>query len=55
VNGHAAGNGVWHDISPAQNQVVFFPSDLLHEIMSVRCPSGLFVDRRFTVNGWLHR
>jgi hypothetical protein len=42
-------------IVPGQNQVVFFPSSLLHEIAPVECPNGAFADSRFTVNGWLHR
>jgi len=40
---------------PMQNQVVFFASTVLHEIMPVVCPSADFVNSRFTVNGWLHR
>jgi hypothetical protein len=42
-------------VIPGQNQIVFFPSNLLHEISPVECPSGAFADSRFTVNGWLHR
>jgi Rps23 Pro-64 3,4-dihydroxylase Tpa1-like proline 4-hydroxylase len=42
-------------ISPAQNQVIFFPSDYLHEVRPVNSASGEFADSRFTVNGWLHR
>ena len=42
-------------IVPGQNQIVFFPSSLLHEIASIDCPNGSFADSRFTVNGWLHR
>jgi Rps23 Pro-64 3,4-dihydroxylase Tpa1-like proline 4-hydroxylase len=41
-------------IVPEQNQLVLFASGLSHEITPVRCPSGKFVDSRFTVNGWLH-
>jgi Rps23 Pro-64 3,4-dihydroxylase Tpa1-like proline 4-hydroxylase len=41
-------------VVPQQNQIVFFPCSTLHEITSVRCPSGRFADSRFTVNGWLH-
>jgi Rps23 Pro-64 3,4-dihydroxylase Tpa1-like proline 4-hydroxylase len=54
-NGRTAPSGGWRSIYPAQNQVVFFPSYYLHEILPVSSPSGAFVDRRFTVNGWLHR
>jgi len=42
-------------IAPKQNQVVFFPSCCLHEILPVRCPTQAFVDSRFTLNGWVHR
>ena len=42
-------------IVPEQNQMVFFPSDLVHEITPVVCPSRRFGQSRFTVNGWLHR
>ena len=42
-------------INPQQNQICFFMSDRLHEVCPVRCPSGHFMESRFTVNGWLHR
>jgi hypothetical protein len=42
-------------IVPEQNQMVFFPSELVHEIRPVECPSQKFEHSRFTVNGWLHR
>lgn len=54
-------NGVWthtgdyRAVVPEQNQIVFFRSELLHEITPVVCPSQAFADSRFTVNGWLHR
>jgi Rps23 Pro-64 3,4-dihydroxylase Tpa1-like proline 4-hydroxylase len=37
-------------IYPLQNQVVFFPSSYVHEILPVICPSREFADSRFTVN-----
>lgn len=40
-------------IVPQQNQIVFFPCELLHEITPVRCASQRFSDSRFTLNGWL--
>jgi SM-20-related protein len=40
-------------IVPRQNQIVFFPCELLHEITPVRCASQRFADSRFTLNGWL--
>jgi hypothetical protein len=42
-------------IVPQQNQIVFFPCSVLHEITPVECPSRAFADSRFTLNGWLHR
>jgi 2-oxoglutarate-Fe(II)-dependent oxygenase superfamily protein len=55
-----AGNGgsrgsAYRAIVPKQNQMVCFPSHLLHEISPVECPSGAFRDSRFTLNGWFHR
>jgi SM-20-related protein len=54
-NGAVSAAGAFRDVVPLQNQVVLFPSGYLHEIIPVNCPSAAFVDRRFTVNGWLHR
>jgi len=54
-NGTATRAGPYRDIYPEQNQVIFFNSSCLHEIVPVRCPSGDFADSRFTVNGWFHR
>src|SRR5271166_1164596 len=42
-------------IVPQQNQIVFFPCELLHEITPVTCASQRFADSRFTLNGWLRR
>ena len=41
-------------IVPAQNQIVFFPSSLLHEVTPLSVPSKAFADSRFTLNGWIH-
>ena len=46
--------GSYQSIAPRQNQIVFFPCSLLHEITPVDCPSRAFSDSRFTLNGWLH-
>lgn len=46
--------GSFQTIVPQQNQIVFFPCSLLHEITPVECPSRAFADSRFTLNGWLH-
>lgn len=54
-NGHSTAAGPYRVIYPLQNQVVFFISNCLHEIIPVGCPSGDFFDSRFTVNGWFHR
>ncbi len=47
--------GSYQAIVPRQNQIVFFPCELLHEITPVNCASQLFADSRFTLNGWLRR
>jgi Rps23 Pro-64 3,4-dihydroxylase Tpa1-like proline 4-hydroxylase len=49
------GAGSYRAIIPQQNQIVFFPSHLLHEITPVDCASRAFRDSRFTLNGWFHR
>jgi SM-20-related protein len=46
--------GAYQTIKPQQNQIVFFPCSVLHEITPVECPSRAFADSRFTLNGWLH-
>jgi SM-20-related protein len=50
-----ASDGRYQAIKPQQNQIVFFPCELMHEVTAVRCPSRLFADSRFTLNGWLRR
>ncbi len=50
-----AGRGTYHSIVPQQNQIVFFPCGVLHEITQIECPSRGFAHSRFTVNGWLHK
>jgi len=47
--------GSYQTIAPHQNQIVFFPCELMHEVTPVKCPSRLFADSRFTLNGWLLR
>lgn len=42
-------------IEPWNNTIVFFLSRYWHEIMPITCPSKLFVDSRFTINGWVRR
>lgn len=54
-DGHYVSEGSYQAIVPRQNQIVFFPCELLHEITPVNCPSGRFSDSRFTLNGWLRR
>jgi SM-20-related protein len=50
-----AGRPGYQAIVPQQNQIVFFDCSLTHEITAVDCPSKLFADSRFTLNGWLHQ
>ncbi|MGC2448137.1 MAG: 2OG-Fe(II) oxygenase [Candidatus Sulfotelmatobacter sp.] len=47
--------GSYETIIPQQNQIVFFPCELMHEVTAVKCPTGLFGDSRFTLNGWLRQ
>jgi len=47
--------GGYQTIVPEQNQIVFFPCPLMHEITPVKCASQRFADGRFTLNGWLRR
>jgi Rps23 Pro-64 3,4-dihydroxylase Tpa1-like proline 4-hydroxylase len=47
--------GTYQTITPRQNQIVFFPCELMHEITPVKCASQRFADSRFTLNGWLRR
>lgn len=54
-NGEYVSKGTYQTITPQQNQIVFFPCELLHEITPVKCASRLFGDSRFTLNGWLRR
>ena len=54
-DGDYVSDGSYQTIVPQQNQIVFFPCEQLHEITSVECPSQLFADSRFTLNGWLRR
>ncbi len=42
-------------IEPRNNSIVFFLSRSMHEVLPVRCPSRVFQDSRFTINGWIHR
>jgi SM-20-related protein len=54
-DGQNVGTGSYQSVVPRQNQIVFFPCSLLHEITPVECPSRAFADSRFTLNGWLHK
>lgn len=45
----------YRTIVPRQNQIVFFPSSLAHEITPVECQSRTFTGSRFTLNGWFHK
>lgn len=54
-NGEYVSQGAYQTVIPQQNQIVFFPCELLHEITPVKCASRRFADSRFTLNGWLRR
>ncbi len=55
TDGIYASEGSYQAIDPQQNQIVFFRSELMHEVTPVKCSSGLFADSRFTLNGWLRK
>jgi SM-20-related protein len=42
-------------VLPENNQIVFFPACVMHEVRPVRCPSRLLADGRFTFNGSVWR
>jgi SM-20-related protein len=52
-NGPYMASNTCKNVIPRQNQIVFFQSVLRHEVMEVHCPSRLFGDSRFTINGWI--
>jgi Rps23 Pro-64 3,4-dihydroxylase Tpa1-like proline 4-hydroxylase len=54
-NGCWFSTGDYQAIVPKQNQAILFRTSLVHEITPVVCPSQVFPDSRFTVNGWLHK
>lgn len=54
-NGEYVSEGTYQTMIPQQNQIVFFPCEVLHEITPVKCASRRFADSRFTLNGWLRR
>ena len=54
-NGVYVSTGRYQSLAPRQNQIVFFPCQMMHEITPVRCASRNFADSRFTLNGWLRR
>lgn len=53
--GQYVSQGSFQAVIPQQNQIVFFPCELMHEVTPVKCPTGLFGDSRFTLNGWLRQ
>ncbi len=53
--GEYVSEGSFQTIVPQQNQIVFFPCELMHEITPIRCASRRFADSRFTLNGWLRK
>lgn len=46
---------VFQTILPRQNEIVFFPSLLKHEVLEIHCSSRAFRDSRFTFNGWFRK
>ncbi len=46
--------GTFVDIPAIDNQLVVFPSMVLHEVRPVSVPSGQYADARFAFNLWIH-
>jgi SM-20-related protein len=42
-------------VEPRNNSIVFFLSRYMHEVLPVSCPSKVFGDSRFTINGWVRK
>jgi SM-20-related protein len=42
-------------VKPIDNSIVFFLSQLTHEVLPTYVPTKAFADSRFTVNGWVRR
>ena len=57
----ARSDGTWdvaetfRTIAPISNRLVVFPSDDVHEVRPVRCPSNAFSSYRFAITTWLHQ
>jgi predicted 2-oxoglutarate/Fe(II)-dependent dioxygenase YbiX len=51
-NGRIEPASTYTELEPLDNSVVFFPSQLFHEVCPVRAESPDFRDSRFTVNVW---
>ena len=43
------------DIEPTNNTLLLFPPWAPHEVRPVTCPSGRFMDSRFSVNCWVYQ
>jgi len=43
------------DIMPENDMLVMFPSWMEHEVRPVQVASGAWIDRRFSINCWIHR
>ena len=41
-------------VSPDNNSIIFFPSNIYHQVTPVSCNSPELENGRFTLNGWLH-
>lgn len=54
-NGYHYAADTYRTVEPTDNSIVFFASEEMHEVLTVRCPSQLFLDSRFTINGWVGR
>jgi Rps23 Pro-64 3,4-dihydroxylase Tpa1-like proline 4-hydroxylase len=54
VHSFTGTNGVFVDMEPTNDTLVFFPTSFPHEVLPVTCPSDRFEDLHFAINWWVH-
>ena len=54
IHSFTGSNGVFVDMEPTNDTLVFFPSWFPHEVLPVICPSDRFEDLHFAINWWVH-
>ncbi len=54
-NGYHYAADSYRTVEPSDNSIVFFAAEEMHEVLMVNCESRMFMDSRFTINGWVGR